>query len=137
MCSSDLPDPQGWGSAMTYARRYQLMALLGLAAEDDDGNAASMPQSPKTSKAKHPPRNSKPSPKADDEWLDRASRSIAAAAAVLEADDLAAVLGCDVGEIDQAISKNNLAAIGRDHARTLLDSIRKAGRDILGQKESE
>ena len=30
---------QGWGSAITYARRYQVMALLGLAPEDDDGNA--------------------------------------------------------------------------------------------------
>ena len=35
------PDPQGQGSAITYARRYSLMALLGLSAgEDDDGNAA-------------------------------------------------------------------------------------------------
>ena len=34
-------DPQGYGSAMTYARRYGLMAVLGIAAEDDDGNAAS------------------------------------------------------------------------------------------------
>lgn len=34
-------DPQGFGSAITYARRYSLMSLLGLAAEDDDGNAAS------------------------------------------------------------------------------------------------
>lgn len=34
-------DPQGLGSAMTYARRYALMALVGLAAEDDDGEAAS------------------------------------------------------------------------------------------------
>ena len=34
-------DPQGYGSAMTYARRYALMALVGLAAEDDDGEAAS------------------------------------------------------------------------------------------------
>lgn len=33
-------DPQGQGSAITYARRYSLMAMLGLAAgEDDDGNA--------------------------------------------------------------------------------------------------
>lgn len=41
-------DPQGWGSAMTYARRYQAMALLGLAPEDDDGNEASQrPGAPK------------------------------------------------------------------------------------------
>jgi hypothetical protein len=34
-------DPQGYGSALTYARRYSIMAACGIAAEDDDGNAAS------------------------------------------------------------------------------------------------
>lgn len=34
-------DPQGYGSALSYARRYSLMASCGIAAEDDDGNAAS------------------------------------------------------------------------------------------------
>ncbi len=32
-------DPQGYGSALTYARRYSLMAACGVAPEDDDGNA--------------------------------------------------------------------------------------------------
>jgi hypothetical protein len=36
-------DPQGYGSALTYARRYSLMAACGIAPEDDDGNAASKP----------------------------------------------------------------------------------------------
>ena len=34
-------DPQGVGSAVTYARRYSLLAMTGAAPEDDDGNAAS------------------------------------------------------------------------------------------------
>ena len=34
-------DPQGYGSALTYARRYSLLAATGLAPEDDDGNHAS------------------------------------------------------------------------------------------------
>lgn len=35
-------DPQGYGSAITYARRYALGAMTGLVTEvDDDGNAAS------------------------------------------------------------------------------------------------
>lgn len=35
-------DPQGLGSAITYAKRYALQAIVGVAAdEDDDGNAAS------------------------------------------------------------------------------------------------
>lgn len=34
-------DAQGYGSALTYARRYSLMACCGIAPEDDDGNSAS------------------------------------------------------------------------------------------------
>jgi hypothetical protein len=34
-------DPQGIGSCITYARRYSLAAMVGVAPEDDDGNAAS------------------------------------------------------------------------------------------------
>lgn len=35
-------DPQGYGSAITYARRYSAAALLGIVVDkDDDGNAAS------------------------------------------------------------------------------------------------
>jgi len=33
-------DPQSVGSAITYARRYALMAATGVCPEDDDGNAA-------------------------------------------------------------------------------------------------
>lgn len=33
-------DAQGFGSALTYARRYSLCAMVGIAPEDDDGNAA-------------------------------------------------------------------------------------------------
>ncbi len=33
-------DPQGMGSAITYARRYVLTAMLGMVTEDDDGEGA-------------------------------------------------------------------------------------------------
>lgn len=36
-------DAQGFGSALSYARRYSLMAACGIAPADDDGNAASKP----------------------------------------------------------------------------------------------
>lgn len=39
-------DAQGYGSALTYARRYSLMSACGIAPEDDDGNAASAKQAP-------------------------------------------------------------------------------------------
>jgi len=37
-------DPQGFGSAITYGRRYLLMAMAGVATDDDDANEASKPQ---------------------------------------------------------------------------------------------
>lgn len=38
-------DPQGHGSAITYARRYGYASILGLVSdEDDDGNASTMPE---------------------------------------------------------------------------------------------
>lgn len=39
-------DPQGYGSALTYARRYSLMAACGIAPEDDDGQAAVKGEAP-------------------------------------------------------------------------------------------
>ena len=38
---SSKQDPQGYGSALTYCRRYSLITACGIAPEDDDGNAAS------------------------------------------------------------------------------------------------
>ena len=44
-------DAQGFGSALTYARRYSLSAAAGVAPEDDDGNAATK-AAPKPASAK-------------------------------------------------------------------------------------
>ena len=51
-------DPQGYGSALTYCRRYSLMTACGQAPEDDDGNAASPrpPQAPVVTQAPQPPK---------------------------------------------------------------------------------
>jgi hypothetical protein len=51
-------DAQGYGSALTYARRYSLMSACGIAPEDDDGNAASTRGDPRpdTSAVKDDPR---------------------------------------------------------------------------------
>lgn len=38
--------PQGYGSALTYARRYALAALVGIAQDDDDAEAAMRPSAP-------------------------------------------------------------------------------------------
>lgn len=42
-------DAQGYGSALTYARRYSLMTAFGVCPEDDDGNAASRSGAPANS----------------------------------------------------------------------------------------
>lgn len=50
-------DPQGQGSAVTYARRYSFMSVLGLVADvDDDGNAASQVSRPLPPKHSDVPR---------------------------------------------------------------------------------
>ncbi len=52
------PDPQGFASAVTYARRYSLLAMLNLAGDDDDdANAAS---SRPGAKPTPPPATAKP-----------------------------------------------------------------------------
>jgi hypothetical protein len=43
-------DMQGLGSALTYARRYGLMAMAGISADDDDGNAAAKAAPPAQAK---------------------------------------------------------------------------------------
>lgn len=44
-CPLPKSDPQGYGSACTYVRRYSLASAVGLYQDDDDGQAASKPVS--------------------------------------------------------------------------------------------
>jgi hypothetical protein len=56
LLAADKQTPQGQGSAISYARRYALMAFFGLVAdEDDDGAAASKPKTAKVEKS--PPKS--------------------------------------------------------------------------------
>lgn len=47
-------DAQGVGSAITYGKRYAMAAILRLATEDDDGNAATLAASPSAPKSAVP-----------------------------------------------------------------------------------
>lgn len=52
------PDPQRIGSAVSYARRYAVMGVLGIAASDEDDDGASArpaPATPDRGKSKRPP----------------------------------------------------------------------------------
>jgi hypothetical protein len=60
-------DPQAAGSAITYLRRYSLQSMVGIAPEDDDGNAASAQPGANTPAQKQratPPKTTAP-PKSD------------------------------------------------------------------------
>ena len=83
-------DMQGYGSAVTYARRYGLMSMAGIAPEDDDGQAA----------VKAPPR--------DDQRRDEPKREAGPTAAQIAAGSLA-----NADTIDQ------LAAIWKDIPRSV------------------
>lgn len=48
--------PQGYGSAMSYARRYALAAMLGVVSEDDDAEAATAPYRQTNGKASYTPQ---------------------------------------------------------------------------------
>jgi len=131
-------DMQGIGSATTYARRYSLMAMVGVAPEDDDGNAASgrgdapKPHAP-------PPRIAKaePAPKMDphridvpvlsdgegSDWIAWGQRYAAAINAATDAGDLEAWVRHNAVAMG-AVSKANAKA----HARlaNLIDQRRIA-----------
>ena len=72
-------DAQGYGSALTYARRYSLMAACGIAPEDDDGHAASKPATYKAP--------ARPAPRMTDEAPTPRSNGKVAMAAINPADD--------------------------------------------------
>ncbi|MBP2660324.1 MAG: superfamily protein [Firmicutes bacterium] len=48
-------DPQGYGSTLTYARRYALAAMVGVYQDDDDANEGTIPKS--QSKQQNKPTN--------------------------------------------------------------------------------
>jgi len=73
-------DMQGYGSAMTYARRYGLMTMAGVAPEDDDGEGAKGSASNDRLKKGHDPSKNTPGNVSDKP----AAATIAAAKEMLE-----------------------------------------------------
>jgi hypothetical protein len=69
-------DAQSIGSALTYARRYALAAMVGIAPEDDDGNAAVTPPAPKEKEKPLPPQATPRSTKANGD-NDKVTKAIA------------------------------------------------------------
>ena len=113
-------DPQGFGSALTYARRYSIMVACGIAPADDDGNAASKPApvvAPKPVAAPKPPEPAPPAlPKkiegADKEW----QLKVSAQPDTDFSDWLAVVVDATVTALDTAANKDDVMNIWRTNA---------------------
>ena len=93
-------DMQGYGSAVTYARRYGLMAMAGIAPEDDDGNAA----------AKAPPKDEPKKAAMSVEQFDALQELIEATGT--DADKLCAYM--------KVTALHDLDAAGAEHVMALL-----------------
>lgn len=82
-------DPQGFMSALTYARRGALSAMVGIAPEDDDGNAASERTPPakpvQTAAPKVEPPKAKSPQALAAEWVAKAKQDISE---MVSADDV-------------------------------------------------
>lgn len=117
---------QGLGSAITYLRRYQLQALLCLAAEDDDGNAAS---APRTAQA------AKPQPaKTDDAWTlthDQRTEAAAQIEAILAA-IAASKTDVELTEVVQVLSDPKSLI-----SRAMSDEQRKTVRGAFAKRRKE
>ena len=96
-------DPQGYGSALTYCRRYSLCAAAGIAPEDDDGNAASKPRQQSTKELDM-------SPKARAQRITRGVADGDAAGAALAMSGWDAPLLDEVWMLLDAITQDKLSA---------------------------
>lgn len=124
-------DAQGYGSAVTYARRYALAAIMSVCPEDDDGNAASEP-TPRQQQ-QHQPDPKPPTPSDDVmkemiEWVDKHK-------AKFEKMDGATSLDAFNVLIDDPDFKRDIAAIYR--ANPSLFAKIKAVKDAAGQRVSD
>lgn len=93
-------DAQGYGSAMSYARRYGLQSAFGLATEDDDGNAAV-----KAQKEAAKPEPARDGPVSDAEWAiitDLIERTNADAKAFCQAFKVASVKELPANQFERA-----------------------------------
>lgn len=108
-------DPQGIGSCITYARRYSLAAICGVASEeDDDGNAASQEPPKATKKAK-----TEAIPKTEHELavdmlrelfgkLPTSQKTLDTMKTILPISDFGQVKDCTLDQLNEGIDKLNI-----------------------------
>lgn len=102
-------DPQGFGSALSYARRYCLQSTVNMGADDDDANQATKP-----------PTNGKPEPaKANKPESDKLEKEFAAALPVAKTTDAVAKIA---GDVAKAVQEGKLTAAARERLIPLYEA---------------
>ena len=104
-------DMQGYGSAVTYARRYGLMAMAGIAPEDDDGTAAVV-AAPRQEQRRDPVRQ-EPQRQQGPSAIDTACDSLARADTL---DRLAAIWG----DLPRSVQGEQRVIAAKDAAKSRL-----------------
>lgn len=112
--------PQAIGSAITYGRRYGLQALAGVAAEDDDGNAASAAPARPQGRQERPARPSRQDGPGGGDWI----RRIAAADSI---DALEAVRG----DLYIASRKGGAPDEDSDAGRAIVAAMKKRRAELM------
>lgn len=122
LLSADKPGPQAQGSALTYARRYAVLAVLGLVAdEDDDANAAEKPKQAASKPAAKPAAASGADSSLPSE--DGLTASLLAAAEKMAAAEGRAELPV---QVEQAIAKSKETRTPEEHVAWLRRSLATA-----------
>ncbi len=90
-------DPQSIGSSQTYAKRYALQAIAGVAAdEDDDGNAGSKPGPQQQKQSPPPPPPPEPQPATPPQFILDYEKALNTAASLKAVHDTIAAIKADV-----------------------------------------
>ena len=108
-------DAQGFASALSYARRYSLMASCGIAPEDDDGNQASK-SAPVSAAPKAVPKAPVAVPKQIEGKANEWQLKVSAQPDTTFEDWLAVVIDATVTALDMAESKDDVMNIYRTNA---------------------
>jgi hypothetical protein len=130
---SDYVKPHDLGSALTYARRYSALAILGLAPVDDDGNAASGTQ--KAARQERPARDTEPTP----EQVEKAGQYETQIREAATPHDLSGI-GAHLANSTSLLPKQKAAlrALWSDRMKTLKDAEKPtpkpAGREKLAER---
>lgn len=131
-------DPQAIGSAVTYARRYSLTSFLSLnTGEDDDGNAASLPQQQQTNQTKQQ-KQTKQQSKANGQALatDKQKKAIFA---------IATKKGLDREQVKKLVARlierEDLQTLTSKEASDIIDGIKDLSKEemlaLIGEKQED